>query len=119
MLAIHGYTQQQYEVLLTILYLTHTTYYYDTTAAVFAVCTYIARPPPLLLVIHGYTQQLYEVLLTLYLARLLYYVLLSAVCTYDIPPSVCIAFLLSRRRSPAAGLVRYTQQYTAVRFLVH
>ena len=156
----------------------YTTYHYNSDA-VFAVCTYIARPPslasrrspattvvgytrlytasvpcaintvpylyyvlllyyccciccvhihrspaaacapPLLLVIHGYTQQLYEVLLTLYLARLLYYVLLSAVCTYDIPPSVCIAFLLSRRRSPAAGLVRYTQQYTAVRFLVH
>ena len=46
LLVIQDYTQQQYQVLL-ILYLTYSKYYYYTAAAVFAVCTYIARPPSL------------------------------------------------------------------------
>ena len=81
----------------------YTTYYYYT-AALFAVCTYIARPPPLLFV-HGYTQQQCQVLLILYLTYNTYYYdtpAVFAVCTYVI------------HHSPAAASVGYTRLYTAV-----
>ena len=127
LLAIHGYTQQQYQVLL-ILYLTYTTYNYYTTAAVFAVCTYIARPPSLArrrlpaAAFVGYTR-IYTAAVSgsintvPYLVAVCINTIRSALrCTYDIPLPVCITFLLARRRLPAAALVGCTQHYTAVHF---
>ena len=108
LLVIHGYTQQQYQVLL-ILYLTYTTYNYYTTAAVFAVCTYIARPPSLArrrlpaAAFVGYTR-IYTAAVSgsintvPYLVAVCINTIRSALrCTYDIPlPRTDMYYFLAR-----------------------
>ena len=90
------------------------TTYYCYTAAVFAVCTYIARPPPLLLVIHGYTQQ-YQVLLLiiLYLTWLLCITFCSPLYVWYTATGICY-FLACPPSLARRHFVGYTWLYTAV-----